>query len=212
MSNIICSSVEVCENIYKQCLTKSKMSFFDLNKKRKTTFEFSGDDVSEKDVLTLLDSARWAPSCTNTQPWQFVVVRDKAKIEQIMKHVNYGFFHTSPPVIIACVLNSKECSGKGKACFIDEKSGVYDAFISVGIAAYNITLQAAEIGIDSCFLTPDQEPVKKLLKIKKTDYVPLLVGLGYEKKGTFQRKKERKELKDILHYEYLGGKKTKKNG
>lgn len=33
---------------------------------------FTGEAVTEKDLLTILDAARWAPSAFNSQPWRFV--------------------------------------------------------------------------------------------------------------------------------------------
>jgi len=34
----------------------------------------SGDALTDEDVLTLLEAARWAPSCFNAQPWRFAWV------------------------------------------------------------------------------------------------------------------------------------------
>ena len=33
---------------------------------------FSGQALSEADVLTLIEAARWSPSCFNSQPWRFI--------------------------------------------------------------------------------------------------------------------------------------------
>lgn len=33
--------------------------------------------ISDQDVATLFDAARWAPSCFNEQPWRFFVSRDE---------------------------------------------------------------------------------------------------------------------------------------
>ena len=33
---------------------------------------FTGEVISESDVLTILDAAHWAPSASNQQPWRFV--------------------------------------------------------------------------------------------------------------------------------------------
>ncbi|MBB4186670.1 nitroreductase family protein [Sinorhizobium terangae] len=36
---------------------------------------FTGDEISEKDLLALFEAARWAPSASNNQPWRFVYAR-----------------------------------------------------------------------------------------------------------------------------------------
>ncbi len=175
--------------------------FLDLVKRRKTTFEFAPQSVPDAKIKLLLEAARWAPSCTNSQPWHFVVVKNKERIAQLMKTANYGFFHEYPPLIIACVLRNDQCAGPNFACYRDTDSNVHDTFMSVGIAAYNICLEAEDLGISSCLLTPEQEAVKKILKIKKEDHVPLLVGVGYEKKGVFKRSRKRRDLKSMVSSE-----------
>lgn len=183
------------------------MSFIDLVKKRKTTFEFSDKDVSEAAINKMLEAGRWAPSCTNAQPWHFIVIRDEKTIEKLMDHVTYGFFHSSPKVMIATVLIQDLCNGPNHVCFRGEDSGVHDTYMSIGIATYNMIMEARELGVDSCLLTPKQAPVKKILKVKDLDAVPLIIGLGYEDKKAFKRTRERRELKEMVSYEHYGGKK-----
>src|SRR3954469_962620 len=36
---------------------------------------FTGEAISEPDLLTLLEAARWAPSSFNSQPWRFLYAR-----------------------------------------------------------------------------------------------------------------------------------------
>lgn len=176
------------------------MDFSKLVKTRETTFEFSEKEVRDTHILKMLEAARWAPSCTNSQPWHFIVVREKKTIDAIMGRVNYGFFHGDPNVIIAAVLLQKRCAGPGHACFRGKDSAMHDTFASVGIAVEHIALQATELGIGSCILTPEQS-IKRMLGVKKEDAVPLVIGLGYQKNGAFKRTRERLDLKKMISYE-----------
>jgi len=45
-------------------------------KDRRSVRKYRPDPVSDEALNTVLDAARWAPSWTNTQCWQFVIVRD----------------------------------------------------------------------------------------------------------------------------------------
>ena len=36
---------------------------------------FTGEPISERELLTLLEAARWAPSSYNSQPWRFLYAR-----------------------------------------------------------------------------------------------------------------------------------------
>ena len=46
-------------------------------KDRRSIREFTTDTVSEKDLVTLVEAATWAPSGKNNQPWRFVILTDK---------------------------------------------------------------------------------------------------------------------------------------
>ncbi len=50
---------------------------------RRSTRAFTTDPVPDALVDQIIEVARWAPSGTNTQPWEFVVVRDKETKERI---------------------------------------------------------------------------------------------------------------------------------
>lgn len=53
------------------------MKFLELNKKRHATKHFNDKAVDPKDVRTAIEIATLAPSAHNSQPWKFVVVREK---------------------------------------------------------------------------------------------------------------------------------------
>ena len=180
--------------------------FLKLAKSRKTTYEFSDKQVSDKDIKSILEAGSWAPSCENSQPWHFIVVRNKDSIKRLMMTANYGDFHNDPDVIVSLVLLSSKCAGKGYTCFRGKDSGVHDTFMCMGMAGLNMALQARDLDIDSCIITPEQESVKKILKVNKLDSVPLLLGLGYQDKKSFQKKRERLKLSEITSKEFFGRK------
>lgn len=47
------------------------------------TREFTDEPVSEADLTTLADVARWSGSSANTQPWRFIVIREVATLRGI---------------------------------------------------------------------------------------------------------------------------------
>jgi nitroreductase len=51
--------------------------------KRQSVRRYKPDPVPEEDLRRILDAARRAPTSGNQQPWKFLVVRDKAKIERL---------------------------------------------------------------------------------------------------------------------------------
>ena len=179
--------------------------FLKLALSRKTTYEFSDKKISDDNLKKILEVARWAPSCSNTQPWHFIIIKDKEKIKRLMMSANYGDFHTDPQLIIALVLMKEKCTGEGFSCFRGKDSGIYDSYMSIGMVGLNMTLEATDLGINSCLITPTQVTAKLILKVKKEDIVPLIIGFGYQSKMAFQKKRERTKLSDIISYEYFGG-------
>jgi FMN reductase (NADPH) len=57
--------------------------------KRRSVRVYKRGKVSDRQLEAILEAARWAPSGANTQPWEFVVTRDRKK----MKRAREIFFH-----------------------------------------------------------------------------------------------------------------------
>ena len=45
--------------------------------------QFTGGEISDEQLNSLLEIARWTGSARNTQPWQFIVIRDKDMLKQL---------------------------------------------------------------------------------------------------------------------------------
>ncbi|MDD2352740.1 MAG: nitroreductase family protein, partial [Atribacterota bacterium] len=71
----------------------------------------------------------------------------------------------------------------------------------VSIALEHISLQAADLGLGTCWIGAfDQEKVKEILKIPKDVAIVCLMTLGYPADIGLTR--ERKSLKEIICYNY----------
>lgn len=69
--------------------------------------QYSPETVPDDVIDELLELARWTGSSKNTQPWRFIVVRDKdrlKKISALRPNINWA---ANAPVGIAIVLNGK---------------------------------------------------------------------------------------------------------
>ena len=75
--------------------------------KRRSIRRFKADPVSDDLIQQLLESARLAPSGSNTQPWRFIVIKD-AETRQKLQTASYNQRHVGQaPVIIACCADIK---------------------------------------------------------------------------------------------------------
>ena len=67
-----------CENI----LCKEN-NIWNVIKNRRSVRKFKPDSIPAKDILRIIDAARMAPTSGNQQPWKFMVIKDKNKINQL---------------------------------------------------------------------------------------------------------------------------------
>lgn len=115
----------------------SQFPLHDLIKNRWSPRGFSDRSVSEQDVRTLIDAARWAPSCFNEQPWRFLVARkeDGAAYDAMLQCLvggNQAWAKNAPLLILALASTKFERNGNPNA----------HAWHDVGLAVGNLTVQA----------------------------------------------------------------------
>ena len=76
-----------------------------LVKTRRSCRRFKPDPIPDESVNKILEVARWAPSGANSQPWEFVVVKDAGLRREIAQFVKdlislyYRLEHTREPSI-----------------------------------------------------------------------------------------------------------------
>src|SRR5512143_2129256 len=63
------------------------MDLFDAMRGRTSIRRFKNLPVPDEDVNRILDAGRLAPSANNTQPWSFLVIRDRAVLSQMAEAV-----------------------------------------------------------------------------------------------------------------------------
>jgi len=54
-------------------------------------------------------------------------------------------------------------------------------------------------------LTPEAEKAQEILKTRKGDFCPIMIGVGHPKKGAFQKGRTRLPTKNLVFYERQGG-------
>lgn len=75
----------------------------DLIKRRRSIRKYTPEPLSEAKVRELLEAAMAAPSANNSQPWHFVVVRDKETKSLLAKtHRWSGMIAQAPLAIVVC--------------------------------------------------------------------------------------------------------------
>ncbi|MGJ8669912.1 MAG: nitroreductase family protein [Oceanococcus sp.] len=100
-------------------------------------------DVSEQDLLALMEAARWSPSCFNAQPWRFVVA-EKSRQPQVWQQIhsvlvegNQVWTQHAPVLMLGVAQLNFEHNGKSNA----------HAGYDLGAAAAHLTVEASARGL-----------------------------------------------------------------
>ena len=70
---------------------------------RKSTRKYNNKPIEDEKIIQLVESARLAPSGSNTQPWNFIIVTSEDIKEKIVKADNNQMWMESAPVFIVCI-------------------------------------------------------------------------------------------------------------
>lgn len=134
---------------------------------RRSIRRYTADPVAEDDLVALLRAAMAAPSASNRQPWEFVVVTDPAVLQRLRNHLVLGRYN-APTAIVVCG-NTRRALPKcaGNTFWIQDCSA----------AAQNILLAATGLGLGSVWIgvhpvAPFVFAVRRVLKLPR-HVVPL---------------------------------------
>jgi len=133
--------------------------------------------VSQEKLQSLLEAARWAPSCYNDQPWRFIIF-DKANNEAAWKNAlsvlaepNQVWAKNAPLLILVIAANKFSHNGK-----INRWSH-YDT----GAAALNLVLQADSSGLVSHQMGGfDEDVARSLFEIPQDYTLMSMLAIGYQ--------------------------------
>ena len=176
------------------------MDCMDVVALRKSVRGYADKPVEEEKLSKVLEAARLAPSWANKQCCRYVVVKDKAKIQELAGGFN-GWLKQAPVIIVACA---------------DPKdSGTHDSMnyylVDVGISMQQLILAATNLELGTCWIGAfDEAKVKKVLQVPENIKVVAMTPLGYpaDKEGIGSKfiktaigSDKRKPLEEIVHHE-----------
>lgn len=178
-------------------------------KKRKSSRTYSEKRVKDSDIDTILEAGTLAPSSLNIQPWKFIVVRNKDKINHLMSMCYYALKGNSMPSAVIAVVVDKEALPEKKLLADFQKKFIPNLhFLNVAMPALNMTYQANSMGISSVIKSPMVEEAGKALNIPEGHECALLVCLGSPVKKEEDTKlfRVRKSFQELTFYEKFGNK------
>ncbi len=114
----------------------------ELIAKRWSPYAFANRTVSDVDLRSLFEAARWAASSYNEQPWTYIVAakKDRAAFETLLSCLvdgNRGWASEAPVLAIGCTNLRFTRNGQPNAAAIHD----------LGLASANLTFEATARGL-----------------------------------------------------------------
>lgn len=154
---------------------------------------FLNKNVPDELVGEVISSAICAPSSRNSQPWQFIVVKDKVVKEKITKlKGDKDYFQSANLVIVVCV--------------DFDKSSV--RWVEDGVTATgNLLLSIHDVGLGSVYISAFNESkpeiveeLREILNIPNNLIPVTLLPVGYPDPAEVLEKKTLVDLNDVVQY------------
>lgn len=158
------------------------MDFFETIYTRKTIRKYEKSNPPIDDVKKIIDSARVAPTATNSQNWKFIAIyNDEIKVKMaqavsntydkiigmvvdeefrnnLLKSKNFSTFFKDAPVVIACIETERKSA---MTEFLKKQELSYEeillyrpdsSLLSMGAAIENMSLAANALGYGTCWM------------------------------------------------------------
>jgi nitroreductase len=165
------------------------MQTWEAIRSRRNVRSYAGRPIAESDLDQVLEAGRRSPSSRNWQPWDFVLLTERARLQQLSA-VWRGAGHVAESAATIAMIAPAEGDELGRA--------QYD----LGQATMSIMLAAADLGIGSCHsAVADQELAREVLGLPQDKICAYLISLGYPAGGPLAPigSPDRRPFEEVVH-------------
>jgi nitroreductase len=139
------------------------METFETIIRRRAVRQFIDKPLPDEVLIRILQAGRWAGSAKNTQPWHFIVVRQRETLDSLATCGHYAGHLRGAAAAVVIVTESSRWAG-----------------IDSGRAAQNMMLAAWAEGVGSCVAAlHDEECARFVLGVPQKRVVQFAISFGY---------------------------------
>jgi nitroreductase len=166
------------------------MQTWDAITSRRNVRAFADRPIPAADLDRILEAGRRSPSSQNWQPWDFIVVTDRAQL-RALAGVWRGAGHVAGSAATIVVIGPPADNEFGRAQ------------LDLGQATMSMLLAAADLGIGSCHAgVTDLDLARELLGFPADRDWAFLISLGYpaDRPLTPVRNPRRRPFGEVVHH------------
>jgi nitroreductase len=167
---------------------------------RRSVIRFTEQAVTDDELAAILEAGRWAPSYINSQPWEFLVVREpktRSRLGEILRRITVAWqgFATAPASILVMAdpaRDPRHLAEDGSA-----------AVQNMALAAHSLGLATFWAGLHAVPETkgsPESE-IKALLGIPAGMQLVAMLPIGH---AAYVASTSRRPLSEVVHLEAYG--------
>jgi nitroreductase len=157
------------------------MDFETLIQKRYSVRSYQKKEIEDEKLQKVLNAARLAPTGSNRQAFQLIVVHTAGREDEIRRIYNRDWFVDAPVIVVACATP--------------------DYKLNIGIVMDHLILAATELGLGTCWIASfSRQETREILGIPDEVEPIILTPLGYAVDEL--RPKKRKSLEELVRYEH----------
>ena len=167
------------------------METWDAITSRRNVREFEDRAISEEDLDRILEAGRRAPSSRNWQPWDFIVVTDRAQLGELAGVWRGGghIAHSAATVVVV-LPQADDADRRQRAAF------------DVGQASMQMMVTAADLGVGSGHsAVGDQAAARGILGFPEDRAAYIMIDFGYPAGRPLRpiRRPDRRPFEEVVH-------------
>jgi nitroreductase len=167
------------------------METWDAITARRNVRQFDDRPIPDADLERILEAGRRAPSAVNRQPWDFVVVTDRAQL-QGLSGVWQGGGHIATSAAAVAIVTPDEQEQRMRELIR----------FDLGQAALQMMVVAADLGIGSGHSSVgDQDLARRVLGLPDDRIVGIIIDFGYPADRPLRpiRNPNRRPFDEVVH-------------
>jgi nitroreductase len=171
---------------------------------RRSVIRFTDQAVTDDEIAAILEAGRWAPSYINSQPWEFLVVRDpkmRVRLGEILRRITVAWqgFAAAPASILVMAdpaRDPRHLAEDGAAAVQNMALAAH----SLGLATFWAGLHAVPEAKGSA-----ESELKSTLGIPAGMQLVAMLPVGH---AAYAATTSRRPLSEIVHVESYGKRMT----